>query len=153
MCPTADTHIDGIFFDEAPADFTTASSTYMQQITTFARTSDSPFFPIIFNPGTTADTRFFAYPDNIVMLEDIGSNSYDITGAIADIPVAERRNSSILFNEWNGLTESKQATVVQQVREGGVSGFFITTEGYDGTGSDVLWPDFVAAMNPSIASG
>lgn len=84
------------------------------------------------------------------MLEDQGSNSYDITGAINDIPAAERGNSSIIFNEWSALTQAKQTAVVDQIVGAGVAGLFITTTSYEDENTDALWPAFAAAVSAAV---
>lgn len=154
-CPTHDIHMDGIFFDEAPQNFNATTSKYMKHITNYARSTSksitgSSFFPIIFNPGTPADSGFFKYADNIVMREDVGSDTYNVTEAINTIPKAERSKSSLILYDWTSLTKRRQKKVADKVVKAGVGGFFITPTEYASVNNDTLWPALLKAMNKFV---
>lgn len=137
----ADIAVDGIFFDEAPSTYTTADFTYMSTAASSARTAFTSVTGdgfLVFNPGTTVDSRYFALANSIVVFEDYYS-AYS-TAALAAVPTQYVDQSSFLIHDFNGSTSAQQTTI-NQIQAAGIQGLFITTSpSYSAISS--LWPQF-----------
>jgi hypothetical protein len=140
---TKDVHMDGIFFDEAPAQYSTSSYNYMSQISNTARNSLSY---VAFNPGTMPDSRYFDLADNICVWED--AYSHYSSNAWSPLSQAQRKKSSILIHTFTANANT-QKSLVNTIESSGVAGLYITTVrlAKNPWGSfSSLWSAFVTAM-------
>jgi hypothetical protein len=71
----ADIGVSGIFFDEIPSTLSTDASSYLNNITSFARNALGPKKSLIaFNPGVPVDEKYYTMADIINVFE----NSWDL---------------------------------------------------------------------------
>lgn len=135
--------VDGIFFDEAPNDYSSATYSYMRNVAAHARAALPASSPsVTFNPGTVVDNRFFTLADNIVVFEDYADN-FDAIDSLAAVPKSVRSKSSIILHDFDGDSSDLTSTV-KAVHSAGIPGLFISSAEYDSWGDD--WDGFVAEM-------
>jgi len=134
--------LDGIFFDEAPATWTAATSIYMT--TAVAATTLvfelTPY--IFFNPGVPVDIRFYNLANNILVWE----NSYSAysMAAIAAIPFVYASKSTVVIHGFSGSTKD-QTQAVKALSSYGISGIFISDMSSYSAFSNI-WAQFCQAI-------
>lgn len=142
--------MDGIFFDEAPAKYTTiagGTGPYMTNASSFARSNGFNF--ITFNPGTLPDTRFFALADNIIVFENAFSQwtssvQRQLKSALSTSQLAK---SVVMIYSYTGKAVD-QYTITQAVTGMKMSAVFVTSQnGY--TVPSTLWGIFVSLLGVS----
>lgn len=142
--------MDGIFFDEAPAKYTTTTGgtgPYMSTASSFARSNG--FSSITFNPGTLPDTRFFGLADSIVVFENAFSQwtssvQRQLKSALTSAQLAK---SVVMMYSYTGKAVD-QYTITQAVTGMKMSGVFVTNQnGY--TVPSTLWGIFVSLLGVS----
>ncbi|KAG9236511.1 Spherulation-specific family 4 [Amylocarpus encephaloides] len=139
--------VHGIFFDEAPADFTEPDFSFMSNLASAARShfgyptrNKSPV--VMFNPGRPdTDARFFGLADNVVMWEDSGAAYSD--AKIESVPKDIRENATVCMHSFSGDAE-KQAGLVGKWNLEGFDSAFVTTGEYNKF-SD-LWSELVESV-------
>jgi hypothetical protein len=140
--PGANIHLGGIFFDEAPAAYTTYDFSYLTNVTTYARTAFGGGH-LNLNPGTLCDSRYFALVDTINVFESPYSD-FNTKTTLSSIPVAERSKSTVIIYGFGGNTK-QQASLVTTIASSGVSGVYITTTGGYSSFSK-YWTQFVSEV-------
>jgi hypothetical protein len=133
----------GLFIDDAPNDYSTSHFNFMKALYTAARSHS--FYPVVSNPGTIVDTRYYAAADNIVIFEDVYSNFADAD--VTSLPAAYRGNSSVVVIDYTG-TAAAQTTLVNQLVTAGFGGVDVSTVEYFGWSK--YWTSFVAAFNAVV---
>lgn len=138
-----DIHVSGIFFDEAPALYSSNDFSYMQTMSGYVKnTFPSSNNHVAFNPGAIADSQYFSIADSICIYEDSYSN---YPGSLpSSIPVNQRAASTIIIYGFDG-SQDQQTSIVQAVSGNEVAGLFITSA-TDYTTFPNLWSPFVKAM-------
>ncbi|CAI4213486.1 unnamed protein product [Parascedosporium putredinis] len=112
--------VDGIFFDEVPAEVEYGGST------------------VIFNPGVIVDEAFYSQADLVVAFEDTELNLDDFLEASDDLSAQNRAKSAAIVHTYQGTAEGL-ADLVDEIREAGLGGVFVT----DQTGGVYNeWPDW-----------
>ena len=141
--PSADIHVSGIFFDEAPADYSDSSHAYMSTVAGYVKSA----FPagknhVSFNPGAITASQYFDIADSICVFEDHYSTYSANTPA--SIPADQKTASTIIIYGFDG-SQDQQNAVVEAIARDGIAGVYITTSsGY--TDFSSLWPQFVDSM-------
>lgn len=136
----ADIHVDGIFFDEAPAVYTEADYTYMSTLSAFA--SSSQLTKIIFNPGTIPDNHYYAIADTIIAFEDsYTAYSSSVLNALPDEFLGQ---SAVLILDFTGSSQD-QDTIINDLKVKGVDGLYVSTEG-DYNEASTMWGQFCEGM-------
>jgi hypothetical protein len=138
-----DIHVDGIFFDEAPADYSSSDVAYMRTVTGYVKSA----FPsganhVAFNPGATADASYFQIADSICIFESTYSQ-YSANTPSA-VPAGQKAASTIIIYDFSGSSDDQQA-IVEAVAASDVAGLYITSSGSYQDFSD-LWSQFVVSM-------
>ncbi|KAF4620207.1 hypothetical protein G7Y89_g14614 [Cudoniella acicularis] len=118
--------LNGIFFDDAPNTYSASSYSFMQNLTTTAR-SFSNLQTIFFNPGTFTDSEYFALADNIVVWENFYSD-WDESTILANVPSTERSQSSIIVHDFLPESVSALSTLVEEIVGKGFAGVFCDDE-------------------------
>lgn len=119
-----DLHMDGIFFDEAVANYNSTTGAYMSSITTYARnTLYNSGIKVIFNPGTNPSPKFYDIGDSIVAVES-PYNEYS-SQTIPSIPARHRSQASVLLHHFSGSLND-QKKLVNDVASAGIGSIFVT---------------------------
>lgn len=141
--PDADIHMDGIFFDEAVAEYNDTTAEYMNSITSYAKdllgTSRDT---IVFNPGEQVTTEWYSIADYVVAFE----NSYSEYSAsvLSSVPSEVRAQSQFIIYSFTA-DQTSQTTLVDDLVAGDIGGIFVTTQpGY--TAFSSLWAQFCSAL-------
>ncbi|KAK4913680.1 hypothetical protein LTR49_018014 [Elasticomyces elasticus] len=125
-CTDADVHIDGIFFDEAPSD--TNATTYMSDITSFAKSTLTRGSTVLFNAGQAMDPAYWSIADYINVLEDteVAYDGADI-GALNGEGEFHAQTTIILHDYASGPTilERDVSTILSTTRDA-MAGLYIT---------------------------
>lgn len=139
----ADIHVDGIFFDEAVAEYDESNAAYMDSITTFAKNAlGAGRDTVVFNPGLAVAAEWYNIADYVVAFE----NSYSAysPSVLSNLPAEVRGKSQIMIYSFDG-DETAQAALVNDLAAGDIGGAFITTQpGY--TAFSSLWAQFCSAL-------
>ncbi|KAK5696717.1 hypothetical protein LTR97_008021 [Elasticomyces elasticus] len=125
-CTDADVHIDGIFFDEAPSDAN--ATTYMSDITSFAKSTLTRGSTVLFNAGQAVDPAYWSIADYINVLEDteVAYDSADI-GALNGEGKYHAQTTIILHDYASGpaILERDVSTILSTGRDA-MAGLYIT---------------------------
>jgi hypothetical protein len=144
--PDADIHMDGIFFDEAVAEYNATTAEYMNSITAFARNAlGSGRDTIVFNPGEQVATEWYSIADYVVAFE----NSYSAYSAsvLSSVPSEVRAQSQFIVYSFTG-DDSAQTTLIDDLVAGDIGAIFATDQpGY--TAFSSLWAQFCSALGAS----
>ncbi|TKA79115.1 hypothetical protein B0A55_02408 [Friedmanniomyces simplex] len=129
---TADVHLDGIFFDEAPSDGNCTS--YMSDATSFAKTTLTRGSTVLFNAGQAVDATFWGIADYINVLEDTEA-AYDNAniGALDGEGEYHAQSTVILYDYSDGpaVLERDVGTLLGVQRDA-MAGLYVTDLGvYD----------------------
>ncbi|KAM0139142.1 hypothetical protein ACHAO1_003013 [Botrytis cinerea] len=139
--------IDGIFFDDAVNEWTSASSGYMTDIASNAHALN---LTVTFNPGTIADSEFFTIADKVVMIEDdYSAFTSRKGGSLNKIADTQQGQSSVIIYDFSG-SQSQQDNTVNSIVASGVSEVYITTVEY--TSQSKMWTQFVDAVNSAVGN-
>ncbi|KAI9744745.1 MAG: hypothetical protein M1818_001670 [Claussenomyces sp. TS43310] len=141
---SADIHMDGIFFDEAPSTYTKTKYTTMQTVTQYANTTVSPPLKnIIYNPGVVPDSRYYALATTINAFEDYYSNWSP--SSYSTVPAQYRAQSTMLIHDFTDNLSQQNAVVQNVIAQGGWQGLYINNQSDYSDMSD-LWASFCADM-------
>lgn len=133
--------MDGIFFDEAPKQYSTANYAYMSNVSSFAHSK--PFSTVVFNPGEAPASQYYAIAEQIVVWENYYSNWK--SSVISNIPNRYRSKSALVVHDFTG-TSRQQNSFVQNALDNGIGGLFVTTLAvYDGWSG--VWSQFLASFD------
>jgi hypothetical protein len=144
-----DIHVSGIFFDEAPADYSASSFSYMQTASGYVKSA----FPsgqnqVSFNPGATTHQDYFSLADTICQFEASYDQFSDNT--LSSIPADQKAASTIIIYGFAG-SQAQQSAIVQLAASSGIAGLYVTaSNGY--TDFSDMWSPFVESM-ASVAGG
>jgi len=143
--PDADIHMEGIFFDEAPGEYTQDNINYMSTVYDTVKSVMGPGFSnVITNPGVVVDDRFYDYADTINAFEDYYS-AFSPVHTLAKIPQAFRARTSMMIHDFDGSTEDQNSVVQTLAVADGVQGLFISTvTHYDDVST--VWTEFCQDM-------
>lgn len=143
----ADIHMDGIFFDEATSIWNASTSSYMSTVTAYAKaTMGSNRSTVVFNPGTSTDSRFYSIADYINVFENDGSE-YSNSLALAAAPSTYYNQSTIMVYGFSGAS-SDMSSMVSSLGDVGMAGLFVTAAPtYHTWGSS--WSSFSSMMSSS----
>lgn len=137
----ADIHMEGIFFDEAPTEYSKPTYDYMSAVTNHARSALwADKVHVIFNPGVNVDTRFYELADVVNSYENFYSEFVQ-KDCISQIPANVVRKSSIMVHHFTGSL-ADQKKIVDRANAAGIRGIFISDEEYHSWSS--LWSTFCA---------
>lgn len=134
--------LDGIFFDEAIQQLTSAAYTYMANITCYAKetihTSALNSIPMVyFNPGAIPDVRYYTLADYISVFEDSFANyliaAETLETSMAGIPMA--RSAFLIHTLSSSWTQAQ------------ISSFVSTLGNTDQIGS-IFMTDIAGTANP-----
>jgi hypothetical protein len=141
--PGADIGVSGIFFDEAPSEFTSETSSYMKSITSFARKALGRRTQITFNPGVPVDASFYEIADTVNIFED-GWDAFNLTTLdVVDWDILAK--STYLVHSFTG-DEELQADLISNLTDSNVGGMLITTQPDYSAFSD-LWAEFCEGLS------
>lgn len=130
-----DIGVSGIFFDEAPSQFTDETSSYMKSITSLARTAIGRRTHIAFNPGVPVSASFYDFADTINIFEDSWANFNLTTLDVVDWDILSQ--STYLIHSFTGNRDD-QIDLVDNLTDSNIGGMLITTQpGYTALSS--LW--------------
>jgi hypothetical protein len=139
----ADIHVDGIFFDEAVAEYNETTAAYMSSITSFAKTAlGAGRDTVVFNPGMQVATDWYGIADYVVAFE----NSYAAYSAavLSSVPEEVRAQSQFIVYSFAGA-ESGQTTLIDDLVAGDIGGIYVTDQpGYTALSS--IWSQFCSAL-------
>ncbi|PPQ84719.1 hypothetical protein CVT26_014496 [Gymnopilus dilepis] len=140
----ADIHMDGIFFDEAVAEYNTTTAAYISEISVHARSKlGAGRQTVVLNPGEVVDTRFYQTGDLINVFENAFS-AFSLSSLEADVPASVRANSTVMIYSFTGKA-AKQTTTVDNLVDAGFGGVYVTTRpGYTAWSS--LWAQFTSSL-------
>ncbi|PNS17959.1 hypothetical protein CAC42_3918 [Sphaceloma murrayae] len=140
--------IEGIFFDEAPADASPALVSYMRNVTAFARSAlKTPTKRIVFNPGCPVPKDYYAIADTIVGFEDYYKQ---YKNDVASFPIntvkpGTKFKTAFIIQGFSG-TAQQQKQIVTRMAENNITGVYISTQSaYDKFSR--FWPQLVAQIN------
>lgn len=152
---TADIHVDGIFFDEAPTKASLVPWT--ATLTAFANTTFSPHqrsTPItILNPGTTPDPGYYSIASYVNAYEaaSVTNTTTDLDAVLNAISEPHRPASTVMVYNCpvNGKRHEGDA---KRFLQAGMAGLFMTTRGgYEQWCQ--LWNDFVGTVGAAAGLG
>ena len=140
----ADIHMDGIFFDEAVAEYNTTTAAYISEISAHARSKlGAGWQTVVLNPGEVVDTRFYQTGDLINVFENAFS-AFSLSSLEVDVPASVRANSTVMIYSFTGKA-AKQTTTVDNLVDAGFGGVYVTTQpGYTAWSS--LWAQFISSL-------
>ncbi|KAF8910526.1 Spherulation-specific family 4 [Gymnopilus junonius] len=140
----ADIHVDGIFFDEAVAEYNTSTLNYINSISAHARSQlGAGRQTVVLNPGEVVDTRWYATGDVINVFENSFA-AFSLSTLEAAVPSSVRKNSTVAIYSFTG-TAAQQTTTVDSLVAAGFAGVYVTTQnGY--TVWSTLWAQFTSAL-------
>jgi hypothetical protein len=134
-----DTHLDGIFVDEAP--YETEYLSYMKDIHTYVhKTMPTSHQQVWTNPGIPIDTKFYEYADYVNAYE----NSYAdwSAGGKNKIPGCLRQKSTVIIHDYPRHSNAKLNTDTRNIVAAGYNATFITTSsGYEEF--SISWAQYV----------
>lgn len=137
-----DTHLDGIFVDEAPDSLD--KLTYMKDVHDAIHGAFTDGVKIWTNPGTTIPAEFYEYADTVTAFET-GYNWW-VDDSREAIPWDLHSKSSVMIMRYEGDSEdggpAKQAETL--INRGFKSGFLWGQEGYQEFSK--VWGKFAAAV-------
>ena len=138
-----DIAVDGIFFDETPTAYTNDTSSYLNSITSYARTALGPNkVHIAFNPGLPVNKAFYDIADTINIFENTFAAFNLTTLDILDWDLLGR--STYAIHSFNG-DEDDHVDLIRNLSDSNVGGFLVTTdEGYTRLSS--YWPQFCSEL-------
>jgi hypothetical protein len=131
--------VEGIFSDEAPSLLSTDTLSYMQTISTYAKTALGPGRGhITFNPGVIVDPLFYNMADSVIVFENswaefnttfLNTMSWDLL-----------QKSTVVVHNVTG-SDALQADLINNITDANIGGLLITTsDGY--TDMSSLWLEF-----------
>lgn len=123
---SANIGLNGIFIDEAPESYTAPDFSYLTTVTNYARTTFNGGY-ISLNPGILCDSRYFPLADSVCVFENRYS-AFNSQTTLNSIPAVLRSKSTIIMYDFNG-NQNKQASLVTEIANSGISGMYITTTG------------------------
>jgi Spherulation-specific family 4 len=137
--PTANIGVSGIFFDEAPSLLSTDTLSYMNTISTYAKSALGPGRGhITFNPGVVVDPRFYNLADSVIVFENSWTEFN--TTFLNTLPWELLQKSTVVVHNFTG-SDAMQADLINNITASNVGGLLITTsDGYTDTSS--LWLQF-----------
>ncbi|BFZ56042.1 hypothetical protein PYCC9005_003084 [Savitreella phatthalungensis] len=148
--------LDGIFFDEAPADSASSSLQYMAQVAAFARQSYSnagtPGAIVYYNPGTIPDLGYYQSADYIAAFEDSYTNWLTAAPSFAPATTVLPISQTVAFvygvpAAWNPANTTSFVRLLDTTD--GFGSVFITNNpgsaAYNSFGSN--WQTFVSAVD------
>ena len=144
-----DIHLDGIFLDEAPAEYSSTTLNYMRAVYQYVKNTtgkgggSNNFQHVTANPGVIVNKRFYQYADTINVFEDFYSE-YTPTTLQTFLP-AYRSQSSVMIHNFSG-TLAQQKALVQSLIRGGVAGLFISNGGINYNTVSTIWSQFCSDM-------
>lgn len=110
----ANISLAGIFFDESVYAYTAVDYAYMKSLTSFAK--NAGLERIIFNPGETVDTEYYALADTIVAFENSASAySSAIPGWVGTEYMPQ---SAFIMYGFDGTVEEQEAMVEEMAALG-----------------------------------
>ncbi|RDW57605.1 hypothetical protein BP6252_13687 [Coleophoma cylindrospora] len=140
----ADIHVDGIFFDQTPSQYSEAHYQYLSNLSSSAKATfvESPSLDT-FNPGTNSDPQLWPLSDEINSIET-GDIGYAYT-LLNNIPPSERPKQSAIINNYAGSAVD-QNILLQNFVAAGIGGIFITTAPPGYHTFSHLWTDFCTSL-------
>lgn len=134
--PDGDIHMNGIFFDEAVAEYNDTTAAYMSSITSFAKNAlGAGRDTVVFNPGEQVDTAWYSIADSIVAFENAYS-AYS-PSVLSNLPTAVRTQSQFIFYSFTGAA-SDQTTLIDDLVAGDIGGIYISDQSGYKTFSSLL---------------
>lgn len=131
--------VSGIFFDEAPSLLSTDTLSYMNTISTYAKSALGPGRGhITFNPGVVVDQLFYNIADSVIVFENSWSEFN--TTFLSKLSWNLLQKSTVVVHNFTG-SDAMQADLINNITDASVGGLLITTsDGYTDTSS--LWLQF-----------
>lgn len=123
--------LDGIFFDESPADpdyvhFMAALSEYTK--TTWQTSLDEPG-QVVYNPGRVVDQAFFEHPDCVIVFEQSEEQwiGYFVEQGLPLIDTMVREKSAAIVHSCS-IGEEETKSLVAQIGSFGFMGLLLTDQ-------------------------
>ncbi|PKS05497.1 hypothetical protein jhhlp_008875 [Lomentospora prolificans] len=121
--------IDGIFFDEVPAELEYVELMY--NVSSHVRNTWNNGLgkeaTVIFNPGVIVDEAFYDQADLIVAFEESQANLVDFLDSTKELSAENRAKSAAIVHTYQG-TVDELTTLVDGVKNAGLGGVFVTDQ-------------------------
>ncbi|GAM88536.1 hypothetical protein ANO11243_065690 [Dothideomycetidae sp. 11243] len=144
----ADIHVDGIFFDEAPAVADADKVAYMNQVSSHARLrfTNPNATRVVFNPGCPVPRVYYDMSDAIVAFEDdqSGYSTQRSQYPMNQIRAPNKHKSIIMVNGFTGSAD-QQRSLVQGMVANNITGMYVSSND-DYSKFSSLWPQLVAQI-------
>ncbi|MCJ1312754.1 hypothetical protein MMC25_006430 [Agyrium rufum] len=121
----ADTHIDGIFFDEAP--FSPSYATYMRNVTNLVKSSFTKGNTVVFNSGEIVDPVYWSIADYINVFEDTQTvyDEADI-GFVDGVGTDSRQTTLIIYNYDGGsVILQRDVNTILDLAHDAIAGLYV----------------------------
>jgi len=126
----AEISLDGIFFDEVPAELEYIE--LMHNISSHVRQAWADELQrnakVIFNPGVVVDDAFYDQADLIVAFEDAEKNWVDfLDTTYGDLSPQNRAKSAAIVHTYQGTVDGL-GELVEEILDAGLGGVFVTDQ-------------------------